>query len=102
MVVHELDVPLPQVHRKVQLGIVGKLVKQIERFNVRGGQARGICESWGNADNQGPESSHPDPPVAFSWLHGIDAVNDALYASDRDLRRIVKVRLDYREVKGAK
>lgn len=53
--------------------------------------------AWGNADNRGPESEHPDPAIAFSWLHGIDATNDALYASDRDLRRIVKVRLDYRE-----
>ena len=57
--------------------------------------------AWGNANNQGPDSEHPNPPIAFSWLHGIDATNDALYASDRDLRRIVKIRLDYRDVKEA-
>jgi hypothetical protein len=58
--------------------------------------------AWGNADNGGPESKHPQPAIAFSWLHGIDATNDALYASDRDLRRIVKVRLDYRETRITK
>ncbi len=34
------------------------------------------------------------------WLvASIAAGSDAFYASDKDLRRIVKVRLDYREVK---
>jgi hypothetical protein len=55
--------------------------------------------SWGNAACQGPESRYPEPEIAFSWLHSIDAAGDALYASDKDLRRIVKVRMDYCEYK---
>ena len=53
--------------------------------------------SWGNAACQGPNSRYPEPEIAFGWLHSIDAARDALYASDKDLRRIIKVRLDYRE-----
>jgi len=55
--------------------------------------------SWGNAECRGPNSTCPEPEIAFGWLHSIDATQDALYASDKDLRRIVKVRLDYRESK---
>ena len=55
--------------------------------------------SWGNAECRGPNSRYPEPEIAFGWLHSIDAVGDTLYASDKDLRRIVKVRLDYRESK---
>jgi hypothetical protein len=56
---------------------------------------------WGSADCQGPESRYPKPEIAFGWLHSLDAAGDALYASDKDLRRIVKVRLEYRVVKEA-
>jgi hypothetical protein len=52
---------------------------------------------WGNADCQGPKSAFPEPEIAFSWLHSIDVAGDMLFASDKDLRRIVKVRMDYRE-----
>lgn len=55
--------------------------------------------SWGNAECRGPNSRYPEPEIAFGWLHSIDATRDTLYASDKDLRRIVKVRLDYRESK---
>jgi hypothetical protein len=55
--------------------------------------------SWGNAECRGPSSRYPTPEIAFSWLHSIDATRDRLYASDKDLRRIVKVRLDYRRSK---
>ncbi|MGI6416959.1 MAG: hypothetical protein ACOX1P_14925 [Thermoguttaceae bacterium] len=57
--------------------------------------------AWGNADCQGPPSKYPLPEVAFGWVYSIAAGSDAFYASDKDLRRIVKVRLDYREVKEA-
>ncbi len=57
--------------------------------------------AWGNADCQGPPSKYPLPAVAFGWVYSIAAGSDAFYASDKDLRRIVKVRLDYREVKEA-
>ena len=55
--------------------------------------------SWGNAECRGPRSRYPEPEIAFSWLHSIDATHDRLYASDKDLRRIVRVRLDYRHSK---
>jgi hypothetical protein len=55
--------------------------------------------SWGNAECRGPNSRYPEPEIAFGWLHSIDATQGTLYASDKDLRRIVKVRLDYRETK---
>jgi len=55
--------------------------------------------SWGNADCRGPNSRYADPEIPFGWLHSIDANSDTLYVSDKDMRRIVKVRLDYREVK---
>lgn len=55
--------------------------------------------SWGNAECRGPSSRYPEPEIAFSWLHSIDATRDRLYANDKDLRRIVKVRLDYRRSK---
>jgi hypothetical protein len=54
---------------------------------------------WGNADCRGPGSKYPDPAIAFGWLFSIDACGDSLYASDRDLNRVAKVRLDYRETK---
>jgi len=53
--------------------------------------------SWGNAECRGPNSRYPEPEIAFGWLHSIDATHDTLYASDKDLRRIVKVRLEYRQ-----
>jgi hypothetical protein len=55
--------------------------------------------AWGNADCQGPDSKHPQPEIAFGWVHSIDTFDDALYASDKDLRRIAKVRMDYRQTK---
>jgi len=55
--------------------------------------------SWGNAECRGPSSRYPEPEIAFGWLHSIAAAGDTLYASDKDLRRIVKVRLDYHESK---
>jgi hypothetical protein len=54
---------------------------------------------WGNADCRGPGSKFPEPAIAFGWLFGLDACDDYLYASDRDLNRVVKVRMDYRETK---
>jgi hypothetical protein len=55
--------------------------------------------AWGNADCRGPGSTYPRPEIAFGWVHSIDAFGDALYASDKDLRRVVKVRMDYRQTK---
>ena len=57
--------------------------------------------SWGNADYRGPESDYPDPEIAFWWIYSLDAEGDYLYVCDRDLSRIVKVRMDYRETKEA-
>jgi len=57
--------------------------------------------AWGNADCRGPGSKYPKPEIAFGWVHSIDAFGDSLYASDKDLRRVVKVRMDYRQTKEA-
>ena len=64
----------------------------------------GICVrlgAWGSADCCGPNSRYPEPEIPFGWLHSVDVLGDELYASDKDLRRIVKVRLDYRQVEEA-
>lgn len=55
--------------------------------------------AWGSADCRGPGSRYPQPEIAFGWVHSLDTFGDALYASDKDLRRIAKVRMDYRQVK---
>ncbi len=57
--------------------------------------------AWGGADCQGPESRYPEPEIAFAWVHSIDTFGDFLYASDRDTRRVLKVRLDYRHTQEA-
>jgi len=57
--------------------------------------------AWGSADCRGPGSTYPEPEIAFGWVHSLDTFGDALYASDKDLRRVVKVRMDYRQVKEA-
>jgi hypothetical protein len=54
---------------------------------------------WGNAECRGPKSKYPDPEIAFWWLYSLDAWGDALYTCDRDLCRVVKVKMDYRETK---
>lgn len=55
--------------------------------------------AWGHHDCRGPHSEYPQPEIAFDWPHSLDAAADALYVSDKRLRRIVKVKMDYREVK---
>ena len=57
--------------------------------------------AWGSHDCRGPQSEYPNPEVAFAWPYSLDASGDALYVSDKVLRRVVKVRLDYREIKAA-
>jgi DNA-binding beta-propeller fold protein YncE len=55
--------------------------------------------AWGHYDCRGPQSKYPRPEIAFDWPYSLDACADALYVSDKRLRRIVKVRMDYREAK---
>ena len=57
--------------------------------------------AWGHHDCRGPRSKFPKPAIAFDWPHSLDAWDDALYVSDKRLRRIVKVRLDYRHTREA-
>ena len=54
--------------------------------------------AWGSADCRGPHSRYAQPEIPFDWVHSLDVLGDALYASDKQLRRIVKVRLDYRHL----
>ena len=58
--------------------------------------------AWGHYDCQGPQSKYPEPEIAFDWPYSLDASGDSLYVSDKRLRRIVKVRMDYRETKEAR
>ena len=58
--------------------------------------------AWGHYDCQGPQSKYPEPEIAFDWPYSLDAAADSLYVSDKRLRRIVKVRMDYRETKEAR
>ena len=58
--------------------------------------------AWGGADCRGPRSAFPQPEIAFNWVHSIDTFGDYLYASDKDLCRVVKVRMAYRHTKEAR
>ena len=55
---------------------------------------------WGNAETTpGPDGDARR--VGFRFLYCLAAAGDSLYVSDKDLRRIAKIRMDYRERKEA-
>ena len=53
--------------------------------------------SYGNMDNRGPESSRPEPAVAFNWLLRTVVDGDKIYAADANNRRVVVVKLSCEE-----
>jgi len=57
--------------------------------------------AWGSTDCLGPGSRYPQPAIACLSPGSVAAAGDALYVSDRGLRRVVKVRLRYRQCREA-
>jgi hypothetical protein len=55
---------------------------------------------WGNAETR-PEPGGSARQIGFRLIYCLAAAGDSLYVSDKDLRRIAKVRMDYREAKEA-
>jgi len=63
------------------------------------GNMIGRIGRWGNAETvPGPDGNARQ--LGFRHLYCLTAAGDALYVSDKDLRRIAKVRMDYREVRS--
>jgi hypothetical protein len=55
---------------------------------------------WGNAETA-PEPGGSARQLGFRLIYCLAAAGDNLYVSDKDLRRISKIRMEYREVKEA-
>jgi hypothetical protein len=56
---------------------------------------------WGNAETvPGPEGDATQ--LGFASPYCLSAAGDVLYVSDKDLRRIAKFRMEYRELKTAR
>ena len=65
------------------------------------GRLIGMFGVYGNAETvPGPDGDCDR--LGFSSMYAVAAVGDTVYVSDRDLQRIAKVRLDYRERKTAR
>ncbi|MBM3858153.1 MAG: hypothetical protein FJ395_00720 [Verrucomicrobia bacterium] len=63
------------------------------------GNMVGRIGRWGNAETvPGPDGNARQ--LGFRHLYSMTAAGDSLYVSDKDLRRIAKVRMDYREVRS--
>lgn len=63
------------------------------------GNLIGRVGAYGNRDCQGPNSKFPKPEIAFVRPLSLAVQGDSLYVSDPTLRRVVKVRLEYRQRK---
>ena len=72
---------------------------QIKAFDAAGNL---ICRlgTWGNAQTVPTDSD--SSRVGFHNIHGLAAAGDSLCVSDKDLRRIAKFRMEYRELKTAR
>jgi len=57
--------------------------------------------AWANTDCLGPGSKYAQPEIPCLSPGSVAAAGDALYVSDRGLRRVVKVHLGYRECRKA-
>jgi hypothetical protein len=57
--------------------------------------------AWGSHDHLGPASRFPTPEIGVSVPCNLAATDDFLYFTDRELARVVKVRLEYRQTKEA-
>jgi hypothetical protein len=55
--------------------------------------------AWGSHDHCGPQSRFPTPEIGISVPCNLVGTDEFLYFTDRELARVVKVRLDYRETK---
>ena len=52
--------------------------------------------AYGNAETVPGEDADADD-LGFRNIYSLSAAGDALYVSDKDLRRVAKVRVDYRQ-----
>ncbi len=74
-------------------------VPDIHRFAVRVLDSEGndiaLIGGYGNMDNRGPDSQHPEPAIAYAWPLVAQVDGDRLYVADVTNRRIVAARLTY-------
>ena len=72
-------------------------VPDVHRFSVQvldaAGNQIGLIGSYGNMDNRGPKSDHPDPAIAYGWPLAVQVAGDRLYVADVVNRRVVVARL---------
>ena len=64
------------------------------------GNLIGRIGTWGNAQTV-PEAGGNAAELGFWSIFSLDAVGDVLYICDKDLRRIAKFRMKYRDRKAA-
>ena len=57
--------------------------------------------AWGSHDHLGPASRFPTPEIGISVPCNLAATDEFLYFTDRELARVVKVRLEYRQTREA-
>jgi hypothetical protein len=67
------------------------------RIRVLDAEGNELCVfgRYGNADNGGKDSLRPIEGVPVDWAFCLAASDRAVYLSDLNNRRVVKVRLDY-------
>jgi hypothetical protein len=72
-------------------------VTPARRIRVLDTEGNELCVfgRYGNADNGGTDSLRPMEGVPMDWAFCLAASDRALYASDLNNRRVIKVRLDY-------
>ena len=72
-------------------------VPDIHRFCVRVLDAAGneiaLLGAYGNMDNRGPESDHPQPAIAYGWPLATQVHGGRLYVADVTNRRIAVAKL---------
>ncbi len=67
------------------------------RINVLDGEGNLLCSfgRYGNPDNGGKGSPRPIKGIPINWVYNVTASDKALYISDTNNRRVLKVKLDY-------
>ncbi len=67
------------------------------RINVLDAEGNLLCSfgRYGNPDNGGKDSLRPMKGIPLNWAYNVTASDRALYISDTNNRRILKVKFDY-------
>ncbi len=72
-------------------------IPDIHRFCVQvldsAGNQIALIGSYGNMDNRGPKSRHPQPAIAYGWPLATQVLGNRLYVADITNRRICAARL---------